>query len=206
MSDTFADTAAELGVELTPCERVLDWASRHNVTMRAQFVPFSHSRNKAEKHKSLNWVVTLARGGRDFLITDYSAGRGHCPAQTSKPPSRWPYSATDWRPRASDWECEHGYRADWSTYNGDFERWRGGAMSRTKEQPIKPDLCDVLYSLSSDTSVLDAGGFENWAEYFGYDSRTAEATYKACIDIALKLRGAVGDTGMRELAEVCQDY
>lgn len=35
------------------------------LTVEARFVPFSQSRNKAEKHKTLNWFVTVKRDGRN---------------------------------------------------------------------------------------------------------------------------------------------
>lgn len=64
--------------------------------------------------------------------------------------------------------------------------------------------------------VFAAGGFENWASEYGYDtdSRKAESIYQACLDIALKLRGdialklrgAIGDSGMVELQTAFQDY
>jgi hypothetical protein len=34
----------------------------------------------------------------------------------------------------------------------------------------------------------------------------AEAIYNACIDIALKLRSAIGESGLSELREAFQDY
>lgn len=65
--------------------------------IRAEFVPFSASRNRDEKNDkgkprySLNWRVTLVRihgpdneAGRDILTTDYSAGIGHCPGYAAK--------------------------------------------------------------------------------------------------------------------------
>lgn len=53
-----------------------------------------------------------------------------------------------------------------------------------------PTLTDVLYSLVSDSGVLNYSCFEDWADAYGYDedSRQAEATYKTCIDNALKMR------------------
>ena len=60
-------------------QTIVDAAAELGVTMTAEFVPWSKSRDKGEKHPSLNWVITLHKGGRAFLTTDYSAGCGHCP-------------------------------------------------------------------------------------------------------------------------------
>ena len=60
------------------------------LSVDARFVPFSQSRNKAEKHKTLNWVMTVKRDGRDVLTTDYMAGMAHCPGHAAeKAPSKF---------------------------------------------------------------------------------------------------------------------
>jgi hypothetical protein len=72
----------------------------------------------------------------------------------------------------------------------------------------KPSAADVLYSLALDASVLDSATFEEWASELGYDpdSRSAEKIYRACLEIALKLRAAIGDAGLEQLREAFQDY
>jgi len=52
----------------------------NNLTLSCVFVPFSQSRNKDEKHLSLNWKVTLLRNGKEVLTTDYMQGIGHAPS------------------------------------------------------------------------------------------------------------------------------
>lgn len=52
----------------------------NSLTLSCVFVPFSQSRNKDEKHLSLNWKVTLLRNGKEVLTTDYSQGIGHAPS------------------------------------------------------------------------------------------------------------------------------
>lgn len=155
------------------------------LSVDAAFVPFSRSRNKDEKHKSLNWRITLKRKGRDVLTTDYSAGIAHCPS----------YGPKAWHKSDAETECE----------TGNTHRAPGGIGSK---KPILPDPISVIWSLVADASVLDAGGFENWAADYGYDtdSRSAEKTYQACLDIALKLRCAIGEAGLSKLAEAFADY
>lgn len=170
-----ADVMAALGLEVT-----------------SEFVPFSQSRNRGEKSPSLNWRVTLHKGGREVLTTDYMAGCGHCPSYR---PSV--YQSSD-SAIATRWECENGRKANM--------RYSLGVVGGGK--PILPNPVDVLYSLVSDSDVLDYGSFEDWAECFGYDtdSRKAEAIWKSCIEMALKLRGAIGDVGLSQLREAFQDY
>ena len=124
-----------------------------------KFVPFSQSRNASEKYPSLNWKVTLQHNGREVLTTDYMQGCAH--ARSYKQGDN-----TVRRDQMVREECETGRNAP------------------------TPDLRDIVYSLVMDSDVIDYPSFEEWASNFGYetDSRKAEAIYRACLDIALKLR------------------
>lgn len=180
----------------------------HKLTMRAVFVPWSQSRNKGEKDErgkprlSLNWVITIAKDGRDFLITDYSAGIGHCPSAKKKAPQGWPRPEKDWPHFAAKFETEQGFEPlRWFS-------WQGDGLSPDRKKPILPDFIDVLYSLAMDSDVLEYPTFEQWAAEFGYDadSRKAETIYRACLEIALKMRAALGDAGLSALRDAAQDY
>jgi hypothetical protein len=172
------------------------------LTVDSAFVPFSKSRNAKEKFPSLNWKVTVKKAGREILTTDYMAGSAHCPS----------YRQTFGRKTIADheqeakvaWECEHGFKA-----LGVREGYRTevyGAMN--DKNALKPDTLGVLHSLAMDSDVLDSGGFEDWASNFGYDvdSRKAEQTYRACLEIALKLRAALGDEGLKTLRNAFEGY
>lgn len=76
------------------------------------------------------------------------------------------------------------------------------------DYPPQPDPVDVLYSLVMDSDVLNYGTFEYWASEFGYDadSRSAESTYRACLETALKMRAAIGDAGMETMKTAFEDY
>lgn len=65
-----------------------------------------------------------------------------------------------------------------------------------------PDPADVMDSLRSDASGTEES-FEDWADGLGYetDSRSAEATYRACVDTARQLRAGLGWSAYRELME-----
>jgi len=174
-------------------QKILDCADALGLTMTAEFVPWSQSRNKGEKSPSLNWEVTLykvthANGHgrpehkRYILTTDYMAGCGHCPSYTQSKQS------VD-QANAVRRECE-----------------TGRALGVGKK--LLPDLADVLASLSSDAYVIDCPTYEEWASETGMDpdSRKGEAIYRQCLETALKIRAAIGEDGLRQLAEACQDY
>lgn len=180
--------------------------SELGLTVESVFVPFSQSRNKGEKLPTLNWRITVKKDGRDVLTTDYSAGSAHCPAY--KASTREMGSARSlMRDGAIRFECEHGFAAKASDNANSPAGYTVRALNPHGKQ-LEPDTVDVLYSLAMDSDVLDAGGFESWAADLGYDtdSRKAEGIYQACLDIALKLRSALGDDGLRRLRDSFQDY
>lgn len=105
-----------------------------------------------------------------------------------------------WQDAICEFETESGFQSC------PFTTW--GGFSADKSKPILPDSLDVLYSLISDSDVLNHSAFEDWAGELGFDadSRKAESIYRACLEIALKLRAALGDDGVTRLAEIFQDY
>ena len=177
-----------------------DTVAALKLSVTSVFVPWSQSRNRDEKDDrgnprlSLNWRVTLQRDGRDVLTTDYSAGIGHCPSYARL---KRPHSPTV---------------AEWHDIERECETGRTSALGATRDRvngsAIKPNPLDVLYSLALDASVTDEGTFENWAASLGYDpdSRKAEAIWRACLDLALRLRAALGDEGLAALREAFADY
>lgn len=204
-----ADTVAEsTGHHETPAEAM----AALGLTVAAEFVPLSQSRNADKIGKThgglpsrdplagltLNWRVTLRCGDRDILIADYSAGCGHCPSYRQTPPQVRVHEQVAQLVRL---ECEHGKPAKWS---GGMDRAyvpEGGPF-------IMPDQLDVMHSLLLDAEVLDYPGFEDWAKSLGYDpdSRKAEAIYRECLEIALKLRSGIGDAAIERLQAAFQDY
>jgi hypothetical protein len=183
----------------TPRENAQAAIDAAGITITADFVPFSQSRNKADKMPSLNWIVHVLHKGREILATDYGQGYGHCPAY--KNPSKFHDGKHDkytTDQRIAN-ECEKGRVTK--------EFGSIGIVSGQQKIPA-PDVCDVLYSLCLDSDVLDSSGFEDWAANFGYDtdSRKSEAIYRACLDIALKLRAALGDSILANLRQSFQDY
>lgn len=174
----------------------------NGIKLTTVFIPFSKSRNANEKHKSLNWKVTLWRNDTAIITTDYSAGCGHCPAY-KKPPRFGNGNPDKWaQEQLIAFECEKGIAG--FSVSPNF----GSVMPRSGNKKIEPDLESVLYSLIMDGDALDYRGFEDWAENFGYDpdSREAEKTYKACMDIALQMRNGLGEKLLSELKEAFTDY
>lgn len=161
------------------------------LTCEFKFIPFSQSRNKAEKYPSLNYSVTCLRNGKAFLTTDYSMGCAHVPGYKQMDKS---FDHANMIKAA----CETGKKAKYFVNTGFIG----------KGEPILPSIEDVYYSLIINSSVLDYSTFESWASDFGYDpdSRKGEKIYRACLEIALALRSAIGEDGMSQLSEIYQDY
>jgi len=182
--------------EPTPRERILTVCEELKITMDHEFVPWSKSRNKGEKTRSLNWKVRLYKDAKNtllpFLEADYGAGIAHRPSHKQGDRSQ---DHAD----AIKTETEHGYRASKSNPRAPLV----GTSYR-----IVPDFANVMYSLALDGEAVNFPSFKEWASDFGYDpdSRSAEATYKACLDTGLKLRAALGDDGLRKLREAARDF
>jgi hypothetical protein len=178
--------------------------AEHEITVESVFVPWSQSRNfdpakvKRPQDKSLNWKVKLLYRGRTVVETDYMAGIGHSPAYRDARKIGGGVSLGC--EAAVNGEAEKGYR---HKYNEAMD-W---AQPKHKEL-LLPDTCDVIYALVLDGDAIDHPSFEDWASDFGYDtdSRKAEATYRVCLEIGLKLRAAFGDELLRKLRDVFQDY
>ena len=170
------------------------------LSITSVFVPFSVSRNKAEKHLSLNWAVTVCQDGKPFATLDYSAGIGHCPSRNTKSPNAAQLPDSMWLHRAIALECETGFAASRLVV-------RNGPRPDTKNL-ILPNPIDVFYCLISDSRVLESGGFENWAADLGYDtdSRKSESIYRECLETAVKLNSALGHTGIGMLQRAFEDY
>jgi hypothetical protein len=188
--------------ELSPRDALAAAIAKHGLTVDAVFVPFSQSRNKAEKHKSLNWRVTLRRDGKEVLTTDYSSGIAHCPGYKNPPKVTPPAYQARVRDKICAWECESGKTGVHNDATGNV------SPSWINRGAILPDPVDVIWSITRDSDALDYPTFENWASEFGCDpdSRSGEAIYRRCLEIALKMRGFIGEAGLRELTEAGRDF
>lgn len=197
--------------------------AKHEITVAAEFVPLSKSRNaKAVDDRgnpvlSLNWLVTIKRAGRDVITSDYMAGMAHCPSFNSKMPSAFGRPVRFWQQAVCAWECENGFVARYSHfgYSGDFKKALfpappipGGEVGRMLGRPIEPDPASVVACFVLDSNVLDYATFEEWAGEYGYDpdSRKGEAIYRACMETALRMRAGLGEAVMADLREAAQDF
>ena len=161
-----------------------------------EFVPFSQCRNKKDSPKpgdlSVNWSVTLMRGDREVITTDYMQGIGHI----------------------------RGYKFQFNKVSMDeFEGLKRvcetGLPVRVHASPphqfykvTPPTREDFIYSLIMDAGVLDYTSFEEWAVCIGYnpDSRKDEKVYRECLKIALALRVNLGGSNLEALREAFQDF
>jgi hypothetical protein len=175
---------------------------RAGVTMSAAFVPFSQSRNAERKGPnneawhSLNWRVTIHRAGRDLLTADYGQGSAHAPAHKLPKRDKTKYFER-LRAKAVAHECETGMRHDF----GEGMMFADG--TRNLRQPVPPpSIGEVMQCLARDADALtDYSDFEDWALSMGSDpdSRSAEATYRACMEIGTKLQAGLGRDMLEEL-------
>lgn len=165
------------------------------IVMVATFVPWSESRSYKRdtpvSKRSLNWKITLKRNDREILTTDYTAGIGNAPSY------KHGRLTLDDEAKLIH-ETERGTKASLLS-NANFITSRG---------PITVDICDVVYALVNDASAIDSPTFEAWASDLGYDSdsRSAEATYRACVETGLALRAALGNAGLAKLQQACEGY
>lgn len=169
------------------------------LSVACTFVPFSLSRNAKEAQPSLNWKCSVMRNGKAITglsAVDYMQGSGHCPASKAGA-KRFPIKP-DLR-RAVALECESGKRAGMMM--------AGGRPYQTAGNIAHPTAVDVISALCMDSDVIDYARFEDWADCFGYDadSRSAEKTYRACLEIALALRAAIGETELQALQEIARE-
>jgi hypothetical protein len=81
-----------------------------------------------------------------------------------------------------------------------YETWVKSA------KPVAPNAADVLQCLISGMSAEDQT-FEGWCSDYAYDSdsRSAEATYNACREDALKLRKILSDSVIAAIRDAVQD-
>jgi len=166
----------------------------------AEFVPFSKSRNRDDKDKSLNWRVTFKRGNQKFT-TDYSQGVGHIPSYSHQ------YARLVVYDNAVKEACETGKSRIVKRKNG-YDAAQGGRTIPARRPIPAPTRDDIMYSLVMDSSVIDFPTYEEWARGCGYDedSRSGEKVYRACLEIALKLRALIGDENISKFQEYYQDY
>lgn len=217
--------------EIPAADQLAAVAAAHRLTMEATFVPYSVAKASrpdweasdptGEPWRGLTWKVRILKAGREVIATDYSAGIASAPG----------YKQTAWGSR-KNWTQEQRDGANrseslvaWEIENGKAGRIQGGARPSAGVYPVIPKrkpshvgdgatveilpvFADVLACLALDASVLDSGGFEEWASEYGCDtdSRKAEATYRACLEVALKLRAALGEGGLQALREAAADY
>ncbi len=135
---------------MTAEETINDVAASLGLTMKAEFVPWSKSRNAGEKRPSLNWKVALYKDGQEILRTDYGAGEGHCESYKASV-KELGYRNSIMRDTVTRQECETG------------KKWR------SEGKRYEPLLADVLHSLVSDADAIDYPTYEEWAPNLGYD-------------------------------------
>ena len=160
----------------------------------ATFVPQSMSRNCAEKDRTLNWRVAFARTAprAESFTTDFMQGIGHVP--------HWKQPRTLYDESACGKPWETGVYAPYREKTRDYQAFA------TRKLPA-PSAASVIYCLLADVSAYGVP-FEEWAQDNGYDtdSRKAESTYQACVEIGRNMRRVFGLQLIEQLRDALQDY
>lgn len=158
------------------------------ISIESRFVPTKYDKVKDAR---LNWYVTLVVNGKPILSTNYMAGIGRIVGYKQ----RWGSSVSVDEAHAILAVCNEGQ------------------PRRTSGPPFnysRPDIdtAGVVYALQSDADAIEYQDFEDWASNFGCnaDSRKGKKMYRACLDIGLKMRHALGDGRLAALHELFQDY
>ncbi len=164
------------------------------IEYKAEFVPFSQSRNKDQDHKSLNWFVTLTCKNT-ILRTDYMQGIGHVKSANKPKNPNDLYRKSLIENQTAETGKLHKYA------------YSDNVFSTMKKHPI-PELKDVLYCLLMDSDVLNHSSFEEWANEFGYDTDSIKANkiYQECLAIALKIKAMFTSEDLETLQKFYQDY
>jgi len=172
------------------------------LTMTAEFVPFSQSRNAKKNPQvndlSINWSITINRGNRS-LTTDYMQGIGHLPEEIKQKSFN----------RITIAEYETIQFACETSKIGFFSDVSKKIIIKPNNKKLNPPtLEDVLYCLLLDSEVLNYDSFESWANEFGYnvDSIKDQKVYNECMKIALKFKSMFTDIEITKLHELYQDY
>lgn len=167
------------------------------LAMTAEFVPASRFKDDEWKRGAVNFTVTIVKGERAIYSGPYAYGVGNLPRYRSDRATKML-----WAPMVTA-AIERG---KWPRTG--LDRDPPSFSQDPNDKAPAPLLRDVMYSLLCDASALDHPDFESWAGDYGYDtdSRKAEQTYRACVDIGLKLRATLGDAVLAELQELFQDY
>lgn len=172
------------------------------LTMTAEFVPFSQSRNAKKNPQindlSINWSITINRNNRS-LTTDYMQGIGHLPKEVQQKSFN---KVTKYEYEVIKFACETGKI-------GYFSDVSQKVMIRPNDKKLNPPtLEDALYCLLLDSEVLNYDSFESWADEFGYNSDSIKdrKVYDDCMKIALQSRQLFTDTEITRLHELYQDW
>lgn len=182
----------------------------NNIEYSAEFIPFSLSRSKNNEYKSLNWIVTLKKGGVK-LITDYMQGQAHVLNYDVECIS--PRYKTTLQQQIADKTCESGKVFKYfKLHDAIFMVDKKGTKkslgpNSTMCQPV-PVLKDVIYALLIDSDVLEHVSFKEWAYHTGYDTDSIAANniYQDCIKIGLNFKPLFTPEEYRQLYISFEDY
>lgn len=113
---------------------------------------------------------------------------------------------TDTEPGEWDNEAHHYSYVIYVTMGDRFGKKIRGNYSQGSGIKNKPQIDDILDSLSLETMNIEEESFELWCDDFGYDSdsRKAYKIYQACLEESKHLKHLLGQEGLNELHQCKQ--
>lgn len=184
-------TASNKPVVVDKYPEITAFIEAQKLTIKYTFIPSSQSRHRNEKLHSLNWLFSLYKSEKLICQGDYGQGQAHTKSYEIKC-GPYPLMVQHQKQGYINKECETGFYVCPKTH-------------MTRHTPI-PQLRDVLYALSVDSSFF--GSFEDWCGDFGFDTDSQKALkmYEACMKTRHKLLEAFGTQGFETLVALFQDY
>lgn len=161
----------------------------YGLDVKFTFVPFSKSRNKNQKNKSINWKAAIFYNGKEILSDlDYMQGIGYLPFNVSGRRT-----------------LDLNQRIESAIEHGAFFRENSNIFT-IKLQP--PQIADFMHCFLMDCDAINCPDFEDWADSVGYDrdSRAAEKIYNEATKNGLKFRACIGNKEFEQLIELFQNY
>lgn len=171
----------------------------NNIRIEYESIP---SREDWGNDDAYHYNVTLFKKDIKVLTTQYSVRVGHMLGYTMEL-NRMGYFrklVKEMLEKGLEPENEKAFKRHYSNQVISRELF---LKNHTKKHELK--IADILYSLVMDSVCITCGSFEDWCENYGYetDSIKASETYKACLQIGLKMNAYFN---LPELQELFQDY
>lgn len=144
-------------------------------------------------HYCPSWDAPMPDDDREHILSEMGVT-----FSWTRKPQRTDNLDQIWGDNASHWSVEISRGTESVTF------WYSMGSAHTGT----PDLLDVMHSLLSDISNVEAQEFEDWAADLGFDpdSRKAERIFEACKETLEYLQRLFSESEIEGLQELFEDY